>query len=278
MASDLALPGGPAAGGAGPGLLSRFYHVHERLLLGIAGILLVLVPWELVSRLGLVKQVIASSPTLVAAAFVKEIQRGTLWPNIWPSLQVWIIGFTVAAVVGILLGLVAGWYRRAGLIAVPWLQTLYAAPNLAFVPIFILWFGLGLTFKVWIVFFGTTVYVALNTIAGVHATEERYLAVARTYGASNLRIFQSIIIPGSIPYIMAGLRIASGHALVGVVGSEFISAHEGIGFFISISGTTLQTARVFVGLVLLAGFGVFLNEALGRVERRFDPWRREVHG
>jgi NitT/TauT family transport system permease protein len=89
-------------------------------------------------------------------------------------------------------------------------------------------------------------------------------------------IFRSIVIPGAVPYIMTGLRIASGRAVVGVIGAEFISANEGLGFLITISGTTLQTARVFVGIIIIAGFGVLLNEILGRVERRFDRWRREV--
>jgi len=272
--SELRLPGRSGF----TGRVGRYYRDHERLLLGITGVLLVLVPWELASRLGLVREVLASSPTLVVEQFVKEFERGTIWGHLWPSFQVFAIAYLVAAVVGIVLGLAAGWYRRASLITVPWLQILYAAPDLAFAPIFILWFGLGLTFKVWLVFFGVVIYVTLNTIAGVHATEERFLGVARTYGASRLMVFRSIVLPGSIPYIMAGLRIASGRAIVGVVGAEFVSAHEGLGFFISISGTTLQTSRVFVGIVLLAGFGILLNELLGRIERRYDAWRREVHG
>ena len=223
------------------------------------------------------KDILISSPTSVAEAFVKEFARGDIWRHIWASLSVWLVGFSIASVVGILLGLAAGWYRRAGLITVPWLNFVYAAPDLAFVPIFILWFGLGFVFKVWVVFLGVVIYVALNTIAGVHATEDRFLAVARTYGASRAKTFRSIVLPGSVPYIMTGLRLASGRAVVGVIGAEFISANEGLGFFISISGTTFQTARVFVGILLLAGTGILLNEVLGRVERRFDSWRREVH-
>ena len=255
-----------------------WYAEHMRLVLGVAGILLVLIPWELAVRLGLVKEILISSPTAVAEQFVTEFSRGTIWGHIWASGRVWIVGYALASILGILLGLAAGWYRRAGLITVPWLNFVYAAPDLAFVPIFILWFGLGFTFKVWVVFLGVIIYVALNTIAGAQATEERFLAVARTYGASRLKTFTTIVLPGSVPYIMTGLRIASGRAIVGVVGAEFISSNEGLGFFISISGTTLQTSRVFVGVILLAAFGVILNEVLGRVERRFDAWRREVHG
>lgn len=258
--------------------LAAWYATHQRLVLGVAGILMILVPWELVVRVGLVKEILIGSPTAVAEAFVTEFQRGDIWRHIWASLRVWLVGFGLASVAGIFLGLAAGWSRRAGLITVPWLNVAYAAPDLAFVPIFILWFGLGFTFKVFVVFIGVIIYVTLNTIAGVQATEERYLAVARTYGAGQIMMFRSIILPGAVPYIMTGLRIASGRAIVGVIGAEFVSANEGLGFLITISGTTLQTARVFVGIIIIAGFGVLLNEILGRIERRFDAWRREIHG
>ena len=257
--------------------LGGWYAEHQRLVLGIAGILMVLIPWELAVRLGFVKEILISSPSAVAESFVTEFVRGDIWRHIWASGRVWLVGYAFASVLGILIGLAAGWYRRVGLITVPWLNFVYAAPDLAFVPIFILWFGLGFAFKVWVVFLGVIIYVALNTIAGVQATENRYLAVARTYGAGRLMMFRSIVLPGSVPYIMTGLRVASGRAIVGVVGAEFISSNEGLGFLISISGTTLQTSRVFVGIILLAAFGVILNEVLGRVEHRFDAWRREVH-
>jgi len=269
-------PQGPQRRRVSP--LAVWYADHQRLVLGVAGILMILIPWELVVRLGMVKEILIGSPSAVAEAFVTEFQRDDIWRHIWASLRVWLVGFGLASVAGIFLGLVAGWSRRAGLITVPWLNVAYAAPDLAFIPIFILWFGLGFTFKVFVVFIGVIIYVTLNTIAGVHATEERYLAVARTYGAGRIQMFRSIILPGALPYIMTGLRIASGRAVVGVIGAEFVSANEGLGFLITISGTTFQTARVFVGIILIAGFGVLLNEILGRVEQRFDVWRREVHG
>jgi NitT/TauT family transport system permease protein len=226
----------------------------------------------------MVKAILISSPSGVAEQFVAEFARGDIWRHISATGQIWIVGYGLAAVVGIVLGIAAGWYRRVGLVTVPWLNILFAAPDLAFVPIFILWFGLGFTFKVFVVFLGVIIYVSLNTIAGVHATEERFVAVAKTYGASRMMVFRTIVLPGSLPYIMTGLRVASGRALVGVVGAEFISSNEGLGFMITVAGTTLQTSRVFVGIILLAGFGIILNEVLGRVEHRFDAWRRDVHG
>ena len=239
---------------------------------------MVLIPWELLVRLGLVKAVLISSPTAVIGTLVREIQRGSLWDDIAATLLVWVLGYSIASTAGILLGLVAGWYRRARYVAQPWLQVLYAAPDLAFVPIFILWFGLGLVFKVWVVFLGVIFFVTLNTMAGVQATEGRFLAVAKTYGASRVQTFKTIVLPGSVPYIMTGLRQASGRAIVGVVGAEFISSNQGLGFVISVSGQTLNTSRVMVGILLLASFGIVTGEILGRIERRFEVWRREVHG
>lgn len=255
--------------------MRRWYRANQRLVLGVAGLLSVLIPWELLVRLGLVKSVLTSSPTLVAETFVTEVRRGLLWQDVQATFMVWLAGYALAAVSGVTLGLVAGWYRRASYIANPWLNVLYAAPELAFVPIFILWFGIGFSFKVFIVFLAAIFFITINTIAGVHATEERFLAVARTFGASRLTMFRTIVVPGSVPYIMTGLRQGASRAIVGVVAAEFISSNQGIGFLITVAGQTLNTSRVMVGIVLLAALGIFTGEVLRQVERRFDVWRRE---
>ena len=150
----------------------------------------------------------------------------------------------------------AGWFRRVSYVAGPWLNFVYAAPDLAFVPMFILWFGIGVTFKVWLVFLASLFFVAINTMAGVHATEERFLNVARTYGASRKTLFQTVVLPGSVPYIITGLRQGAARAVVGVVVAEFVSSNQGIGFMISIAGATLNTPRVMLGVVLLAALGI----------------------
>jgi ABC-type nitrate/sulfonate/bicarbonate transport system permease component len=254
----------------------RRYRAYQRPILGVAGILMVLIPWELLVRLGMVKAILISSPSEVARTFVTEIGRGTLWGDIWATVSVWLLGFTIAAIAGILIGLAAGWFKRASYVAVPWLNVLYAAPELAFIPMFILWLGIGVPFKVWIVFLACVFQVSLNTIAGVHATEARFVEVAKTYGASGLTLFRTVVLPGSVPYIMTGLRQGAGRAVVGAVAAEFISSNQGIGFLISLSGQTLQTSRVFVGIILLATLGIVTGEILGRVEKRFDVWRREA--
>jgi ABC-type nitrate/sulfonate/bicarbonate transport system permease component len=256
--------------------LQRWFRAHRRLILGVTGLLLVLLPWEIAARLGLVKVLLVSSPSAVGRSLWLEAQRGTLWTNVSATLLVWLLGFALAAIVGTAVGLIAGWFRRASYIAVPWLNVLYATPELAFVPIFILWFGIGVQFKVFVVFLACVFQVTLNTMAGVHATEARFIEVARTYGAGGWMLFRTVVLPGSLPYIMTGLRQGAGRAVVAVVAAEFISANQGLGFLIAVAGQTLQTSRVFMGIVLLAAFGILLGEILGRLERRFDVWRRQA--
>jgi ABC-type nitrate/sulfonate/bicarbonate transport system permease component len=254
----------------------QWYESHERLILGIVGVSIILVPWELLSRFGLVRSVLLSSPSAVAGQFIRELQRGDIWGHIWVTFVVWAIGFSLAAILGILLGLLGGWFRRVGYVADPWLQILYASPDLAFIPLFIIWFGLGLEFRVWVVFTGILFWVAVNTMAGVRMTEQRFIEVAQTFGASQLVVFKSIVLPGSTAHIMTGLRQASARGIVGVVGAEFIAANQGIGYMILAAGATLQTARLFVGIGLLMLFGIVTNEVLTRIERLLEPWRAEV--
>jgi len=258
--------------------LAVWYDDHRRLVLGVAGILSVLVPWELLARTGAVKTILIGSPTRVVDAFVTELRVGELSTDFIATLQVWVAGYLLAAVVGVGIGLAAGWFRRVAFIAIPWLNVLYATPNLAFIPIFVLWFGIGVVFKIWIVFLGALFYVAINTIQGVHATERKYIEVAHTFGASRLKVFRTIILPGSVPYIITGLRLGASRALVGVVAAEFISANQGIGYLIGVAGQTLNTSRVMMGVVIIASLGIVTGELLRRVERRFDVWRPEASG
>ncbi len=251
----------------------RVYTERERFILGMASVIFVLVAWELASRTGLVREIAISSPTGVAAAGWREVTSGSLWVNLVATLGVWAIGVFAACIVGIGIGLVAGWFARAGYIANPWLNVLDAIPTLALVPIFILWFGVGFAFKVFLVFLGALFFMAVNTMMGVKAIEGRYIDVATTFGASRFLLFRAVILPGSVPYIMTGLRQAVSRGFVAVVSAELISSSVGIGFMISIAGATLNTPRLMFGIILLAAFGIIVSDLVRRLEERFDTWR-----
>ncbi len=247
--------------------------INERALLGIGGVVGVLIVWEAAVREGLVKSVLISRPSAVFAAGVDAFTSGTIFPAIGATLTVWVIGFTLASVVGIGLGLLGGISLRFRYLVTPWLNISYVAPDLAFVPILILWFGIGLGFKIVLVFITAVFYVAINTLAGVEASEAKFLTVAHSFNASRLMVLRSVTLPGSVPYIITGLRQGASRAIVAVIVAEFVSSTQGIGFMIAVSGQFLETANVMFGIVLLAIFGVAVNEVLTRIDRRFDAWR-----
>lgn len=251
----------------------RWYVRNERFVLGLAGFVTVVVLWELVVQLGLLKRTFISSPSSVLQALQLEVRQGTLWGHIGVSLLEFAVGFAAAAVVGVVIGLVAGWFKRANYLLDPWLSALYATPDIALVPLIILVLGIDLAAKAFVVFLTALFSVAINTLVGVQSTDARLLDVARSFGADRLKVFTSVILPGTVPFILTGLRIAAGRALVGVVLAELLAANQGIGFMISIAGTTLDTGRMMLGVILLGLFGVLLGESLRRVERRFDAWR-----
>jgi NitT/TauT family transport system permease protein len=245
----------------------------EPLVLGLTGFLVVLVIWELAVELELVRAILISSPSAVFATAVDEFARGEVWNDISISLVEYLGGMAFAIVIGFPIGIAGGWSERMGAIINPWLTALYVTPVVALVPVFILWFGIGVAMKIFVVFLVAVFPIAINAVAGVRAAEHRFVRVARSFGASRTHLFRTVILPGTIPFFFTGVRQASGRALVGVVVAELIAANQGIGFMISLAGSTFNTSKVMFGIVLLALFGVFVGRLLERVEGRFESWR-----
>ena len=258
--------------------LQRGYAlVSQRARYGVAGIVVILTIWEAASRTEFVKSVLISSPSAIASTAIEEFSTGAIWPNLEATLSVWVFGFALASILGIGIGLLSGRFRRFRYIADSWLNATNVAPDLAFVPILILWFGIGVTFKIVLVLLTGTFYVAVNTLAGVKSAEGRFLRVGNSFGASETRLLRTVTLPGSIPYIITGLRQGAARTIVAVIVAEFVSSNQGIGFMIALSGAYLDTAKVMFGILILAVLGMLVNEALGRIERRFDAWRPHVH-
>jgi ABC-type nitrate/sulfonate/bicarbonate transport system permease component len=251
-------------------------HPSERLIYGLVGIVAVLAVWEAVSQTEVVKSVLISRPTAIITAAIQEFSTGAIWPNLQATLSVWALGFTLAAILGIGIGLLSGIFRTFRYIADPWLNAINVAPDLAFVPILILWFGIGLKFKIVLVLLTGTFYVAINTLAGVRSAEGRFLQVAESLGASQIRVLRTVVLPGSVPYVMTGLRQGAARSIIAVIVAEFVSSNQGIGFMISVAGSFLDTATVMFGIALLAILGFLVSEILGRIEHRFDAWRPQL--
>lgn len=252
----------------------------ERVVFGLLGFVVVLLAWELASSsqygFGLVKRVLLSSPTLILDAAIKDISSGAIWPHIVASGQEYVLGLSAALVTGIPLGLAIGWFRRLNYILDPWLSAIYATPTVALIPLIILIFGIDLQAKVIVVWLEAIFVITVSATSGVRAADAKYHDIAESFHASKWTVFRTVTLPASVPYILTGVRLGTGRALVGVVVSEFLAANAGIGFYISLNGSFFSSDRVFFGIILLGVLGVTLGELVRVVEKRFDRWRPAI--
>jgi NitT/TauT family transport system permease protein len=146
----------------------------------------------------------------------------------------------------------------------------------ALLPLVIIWLGIGILSKIGIIFLGAVFSILINTRDGVKTTPLNLLNAARSFGASKWMVFKSVVVPSTIPFILTGLRLAVGRALVGVLVGELYAATAGIGFMITVAGATFQTDKVFVGVLIFALSGMIGMELLTKLERKFDKWRPQI--
>lgn len=267
---------GPGEPSARVSLLRRLYLGNERLAISGAAVLSVLALWEAVADIGLVNPLFISSPSRIAVTGVSLLGSGELSNDLATSGLEFAFGYLLAIAVGIPFGLAIGWYRRLYYLCNPFIDVLNAVPRVTLLPIIIIWFGIGLWSKIVVVFLGAVIPILINTHSGVKTNEQRFLNVARSFGASEFMIFRTIVLPGTMPYIFTGLKYAAGRALLGVIVAELYAATAGIGNFMTVAGNTLQTDKVFVGILIVTAVGLVTVEILNRVERRFDVWKPKV--
>lgn len=246
---------------------------HARSLVGGASLAVVLVAWELFARAQFVDPLFLPAPTTVAAETWKLLSTGEILPDLKISATEFLAGFVLALATAIPLGLAAGWYRRLHYMTNPFVATLYSLPRIALVPWILLLFGIGYWPKVVMVFMGVFFPVIINARDGVRTVDRDYLRLARSFGASQLLTFVSVVLPASVPFILAGIRVGIGTGLIGLIIAEFITASGGLGFVIHVAGHELQTPTVFAGVVILAAISLALTRAVDRIERRFSGWQ-----
>jgi NitT/TauT family transport system permease protein len=259
-----------------PSTMLKWVRSHEKLLLGILGVVSVLAFWELAVQMGWMRSSQMSSPSgIYKKARLEFVTSGRIIEYLWVTMRAYLIGLGVATVVGIPIGFFGGWSKRFAWVLEPWLAALNATPKVAVVPLIILWLGIGQTSKVFIIFLFAVFPYAFNTMVGVRQSEAAYLDVARSFGASEWMIIRTIVLPGSVPFILTGARLAVGRALIGVVVAELIASNSGLGFLISIAAGTFDTALLMLCVLIIGTFGLIMALLATRVERIFDKWRPE---
>ncbi len=251
--------------------MSRLSSANRRLL-AIGVLILLLAVWELLPDLHVIDPFFTSSPLRIVAAAGWLFAHG-FWHDILVSLDEYLWGMGLAIVLGVLIGWGIGWTRTVGAVIEPYVTVFNAAPRVALFPLLILWLGIGVESKIAAVFMGAFFPIVFTVMKGVRSMDANLLQLARSFGASDLQIFGTLAMPSSVPFIVAGLEIAVGRGLVGVVIGELLAAQAGVGYMMARASSTFQTDKVFVGLVLLTGFGYCVTEIIKLIERRVETWR-----
>ncbi len=226
-----------------------------------------------------IRQIFISAPTLIAAqAWHLYVVTGEIWKHIAISGLELLLGLGLAVAVGIPFGLVTGWYRRLGYATQPFVTALNATPQVALLPLLLIWLGTGFAIRIAIVFLLAVLPVAIASQAAVRTTDNRLVRVARSFGASQMHLFTSLILPASVPFIIGGLRLAIGRAMIGIVVGELYGTALGVGLMINRAGSLFETDTVFVGVLTIVAAGLALTNLLRRVERRLEHWRPPGQG
>jgi NitT/TauT family transport system permease protein len=247
-----------------------------RWVITTASVTILLMAWEYFGRD--VNPVFGSYPSAIAVAFVDLARSGKLWAALLESLRPFVVGYGLAIVIGVPLGLVIGRFRTMEAALGIYVTAGYAMPLVALVPLLVLWLGLGFAVKAAVVFLMSLFPICINTWLGVTAVPKSLVEVGKSFVAPDSVILRRIILPATLPYIMAGIRLAVGRAVVAMVIAEFFTTITGLGAIIINSANNFDTATMFVPIVLLMIMAIGLNSLIGLVERWVAPWQAEIAG
>lgn len=254
-------------------ILRKFKQSYQSAFLGGGVIVALLLLWEIASSLNWINPIFSSSPMRIIVSGWKLISDGSLFVHVISSGQIFVYGYLLAAVVGVPIGILLGWYKKASQAFGPLIAAFYTTPRIALMPLFIIWFGLGLGSKLALVFLSAVFPLVVNMQTAVSNLDKDLTRVAKAYCANRSQIFWTIALPESVPFLITGLRLATGRALLGVVGAEVFGGSIGVGYLIQYAGATFQTDKVFVCVVLITAAGIFMDRTLLALSRRFDSWR-----
>jgi ABC-type nitrate/sulfonate/bicarbonate transport system permease component len=254
---------------------SGLWHLKNSYITIISTIVILLI-WEVLGRQ--INPLFASFPTAIAEAGWEMLLDGSIITGFITSVQPLIVGYALAAVVGIPIGLLVGRYGVLEAAFGIYITAGYATPLVALVPLFVLWFGLGFTVKVAIIFSLTIFPIIINTWAGVQSVPKSLIEVGTAFVASQSQIMRKIVVPATIPHIMTGLRLGVGRGVIGMVIAEFFTAISGLGAIIIQTGNSFKTADMFVPIIVIMALGIGLTALVGVLERKVAPWHRSVTG
>ena len=249
--------------------------LRRRYMAGTLSVVGGLLLWEIISRLAVNNALFLAAPSQIAVAIYNLAVTGQLWHHLAISAAEFALGYIIASVLGIALGLAMASSVTMKQAFQPWVSGLYATPTIALAPLFILWFGIGIWSKVIVVISLVLFPVTINTEAGLRTTSERLIEMLRSFGATRRQIFIKVSLPSAVPFILAGLKLGIGRGLIGVVVAELFGSRAGLGRLISQSADAFNMPELFAGVVILAFAGIVMTAGFGLLEKRLVPWTRD---
>ncbi|MBV6758813.1 ABC transporter permease [Rhodococcus opacus] len=229
--------------------------------------------WEIAPRVGLVDEVFLPPFSTVIEAFFDLLQSGELWQHVSASLSRALIGFFVAIVIAIPLGIAIAWYRPVSDFLNPILELFRNTAALALLPVFILILGIGEESKIALVIYACTFPILLNTISGVRTVDPLLIKSASSLGLSPVRLFQKVVLPAAVPTIFTGIRMAAASSILVLIAAEMVGAKAGLGYLITASQFNFQIPNMYAGIVAISVLGLTINAVLVLIERRLSRWR-----
>ena len=250
--------------------------VKKPLLLRVlpyASVAAFLLIWELMVSSGLVPEVLLASPSKVFSVFVDKLtdpnpDGAVLAVHAWTSLQEAFIGYSLSLLVGIPLGLAMGWFKTVEGLVRPIFELIRPIPPIAWIPLTVFWFGIGLTGKVFIIWIAGIVPCVINSYVGVRMTQPTLIQMARTYGANDWQIFTQLCIPSALPMVFGALQIALAYCWTNLVGAELLAADTGLGYLITMGGRLVRPDIVVLGMVSVGLSGAILGFIIDVIEKK----------
>jgi ABC-type nitrate/sulfonate/bicarbonate transport system permease component len=257
------------------------WHRLEPTMLGGAGIITLLLLWEVLPRIITMRagtKLFFTTPSEVVGTLWRLFSTGAIWTPLGVSASGFALGLGLAIVVGLPLGVLIGRSRTLNAMLDPFITAFNATPRLVFLPLLMLWFGLGVTAKIVIVFIGALFPILINTYEGVRNADRTLINVVRSFGASEWDVARLVVVPNAMPYIIAGLRLAIGRAVLGVVVAEFFGSESGLGVMMVQAAGRYQVDVVFSGLIVFAALSLVLTWMVQLLENRLGRWRPQKLG
>lgn len=251
---------------------------YTYIMLSISGVLSFLIIWELLLLTGIVSDRYLSSPTELIVLFIQKFtdpspDGATLPTSIWASLQVALTGLCLGVVTGVPLGLCMGWFKGIDRFVTPIFEIIRPIPPVSWIPLTILWLGIGLQAKAFIIYFAAFIPCVINSYTGIKLTNKTLINVAKTSGASNVETFIKVGIPSAMPLTFSGIRVALGNAWSTLVAAEMLASSAGLGYMILMGRTYARPDVILLGMVVIGVIGAIFNGVLSFVENRVIKWR-----